>query len=187
MGWLAKWNVGDVLTAAELNKSVGLVADSTLGGAAATIDLTGLPTTYAALLVLVEGRSDTAAAFTTMLARFNNDSGANYSYVNFNASAAGTFTVGGGATSIELDHVLPAATAAASNAGMSALWIPAYSQTTFFKSFWAGQTGYDAANFTSGLVGGRWASTAAINRITLLPGAGNFIAGSRASVYVLGS
>jgi hypothetical protein len=37
------------------------------------------------------------------------------------------------------------------------------------------------------VVGGSWSNTAAINRITLFPGAGNWIAASRLTIYGLGS
>jgi len=60
--------------------------------------------------------------------------------------------------------------------------VPNYGGTTFRKLFVGGS--YYFANTGTGnqavlSFGGAWNNTAAINRITILPSAGNFIAGSR--------
>jgi hypothetical protein len=101
--WLAKWNVGDVLTAAELNKSMGSLSDTTLGVSAASIDISSLPTTYAHLLLVGQLRSDTAAASTTALLRFNGDTGANYNGETLQGlTASATAVAAGAGTAIQI-------------------------------------------------------------------------------------
>jgi hypothetical protein len=57
------------VTAAEFRKSMGCVADSTLGIAAASFDFTGLPTTYAHLMVVISGSATTRPSRPTAFLR----------------------------------------------------------------------------------------------------------------------
>lgn len=188
--WFNGWLPGDIPTAAEFKKGVGAIADTTLGGSAASIDLTGLPTSYAHLLVAIVGRGDTAASNVNVSLRFNNDSAANYSMQHIQGNTTTpTAAESVGQTSI-LCGFMAAASATAGHPGSLFISLPGYSGTTFFKQALC-QVGLSLAlTTTNSFVSQRmgvWASTAAINRLTLLPVSGNFIAGTRMTVYAMGS
>jgi hypothetical protein len=184
------WVTGDIVTAGELTKMGGCVFDSTLAIAAASFDITGLPTTYAHLRVEVQARSDAAATDVVFFCRLNNDSAANYDTQYTRAYGASFDAIESlAATSITLGNI-PAATAPASVPGGFEIVIPNYAATTFNKTLTSQGThkyGTASTNARLWLAGGHWRSSAAINRITLTPSAGSLIVGSRVSVYVMGS
>lgn len=157
-----------------------------LGSAAASIDFQNISQRHDDLFIVLQARSDTAAALTGVLARFNNDSSAVYDYEDIHAYSSGTgFTQYTGQTSMYLGDIA-AASADAGRAGIATLQIPFYSKTNFHKAARSDfSLGYGTGGFSqgAGLVGGTWRSAAAINRITLLPAAGNFEAGTIACVY----
>lgn len=188
--WATDWATNDVVTAAEFRKSMGCVFDSTLGVSAATIDITPIPTTYAHLLVDMYLRGDTAATSTVVLVRLNGDSGANYDVQTVNGSAAAVTAAEAFAqTSMNL-FSCPANTAPANVFGGSTLTLHNYGQATNNKEL-TSEANLKLSTASGGLTRaaacGFWRSNAAVNRITILPTAGNFVAGSRVSVYVLGS
>lgn len=189
--WATDWATNDVVTAAEFRKSVGCIADTTLGVAAATIDFTGIVATFAHLLLEIEGRGDAAAANIAVLLRLNNDSAGNYDAQESSAVAASvTASESFAATGITIAGRMPANTAPANAAGMISVVIPQYAGTTLQKVLRAIESGKNGTTTGSLVVrtcAGFWRSTAAVNRITLIPGAGNFAAGTRASLYVMGS
>lgn len=168
---------------------LGQIADSTLGSSAASIDLTSLPTTYAHMLIVGYFRGDTAATDTPVNFRLNNDSGANY-YTEEVAAAGATLTGGENiaATSASFGSC-PANTGTANRFSADIIFIPHYTQTTNHKSF----IGFSSevrlntgGNTILRVSGGAWAATAAVSRLTVLPGAGNFVTGSRLTVYGIG-
>jgi hypothetical protein len=71
-------------------------------------------------------------------------------------------------------------------AGVGSIFIPNYSGATFRKqivgSAFVIQSAVAAFNFT---FGGEWANTAAVNEVTVATAAGNFIAGSTFTIYLL--
>jgi len=190
-------NPGDVLTSALWNSYIrdnldfGMVrpiADQILGGAAASIDLTSIPSTFAHLLVEVYARSDTVATVAAFNCRLNNDSGANYDAQNASgvaaaASAGESFA----ATSIGFPGV-PAASAPANVFGGYVIFIPNYATTANNKLILALgglKTGTATGTLTVDARAGFWRSSAAINRLTFTPG-GNLVAGSRVTLYGMG-
>lgn len=192
--WTTDWATNDVVTAAEFRKSLGCVADSTLGGAAASIDFTGLPTTYAHLMVILYGRGDTAAALTNVQCRFNNDSTATYHQQALDATGATVTAADAGAAAVTsaLIGFIPAATSPANAFGQLDMVVAHYANAVNQKTFVAKSYAKSAATGVGAgflrTVGGVWMlAPVAINRITLFPAAGNFAAGTRASVYVMGS
>jgi hypothetical protein len=154
-------------------------------GAGASFDFTGITAVAGTdLEIVLLGRSDAAALNDTLILTFNNDSGAHYDWqmnVAVNASAVGA--VGNADTSVAI-AILPAATATAGAPGIVKIVIPCYSDTTFHKVFLAQASefrteGTPTAQFVR-QVGGLWRDTSAINRITIKPTTGAFIAGSKA-------
>jgi len=187
--WLNGWLSGDQLTAAELGKSMGAFFDSTLGGAAASFDITSVPTWGSHLMIELYGRGDTAATTVQATMRFNNDSGANYSVQAVSGVATTTTSAeANSVTSLGLGSIA-AASATANYTGAVSIVVPQFRGTTFFKSVHIHNV-FATALTTGGIQvqirSGVWASTSAITRVTLIPSAGNFAAGTRCTAYVLG-
>lgn len=190
--WANGWLTNDVVTASEFAKGIGAIYDTTLGSAAATIDVTGIVAVYAHLMIEVYGRGDTAATATNLTMRFNNDSAANYDYqLTVVAGAVTSPAEVFGATSLYCGAI-PANTAGANLLSQNRIEIAHYAGATNNKTALV-QFGYKigttaaASNVNVGAVGGFWRSSAAINRITLLPAAGNFVAGTRVTIYAMGA
>lgn len=189
--WVAGWVTGDIVTAAEFKKGVGAVYNQVLGAAAASID-TGvtLPTTYAHMRVVLIGRGDTAASTVGANLRLDNDSAGNYYAQRIRGNAATAVGTELLAQTSFAAGFLPAATATAGFAGALTIDLPGYATATFSKPVLckascptATTTGALFADETEGI----WASTSAINRVTMLTSAGNFVAGTQMTVYVWGS
>jgi hypothetical protein len=187
--WVNGWVTGDVVTAAEYRKSMGSIFDTTLGVAAATIDITGIVATYAHLMIEFYLRGDTAATATPLNLRLNGVSTASYQYQQLSSSAAVTTSAEGLATTVITLGSIPAATATANYFGAGEILIPHYASGSNAKSVEA-NLGYRTGNLTGNGFTHRtsgWGPTAAVNQVTLIPGAGNFLAGSRCTVYAMGS
>lgn len=162
--------------------------DNTASGAIASWDVQSISQAYNHLKLMITARGDTAAANTTCNIQFNNDSGANYDFevldVYATSVAAGESFA---ATSGQIGYP-PAATATADYASDITVDILNYTGTTFNKNANAvgeWQYGTATANRRWAFQTTGWRSTAAINRITVLCGTGNFIAGSRLTIYGL--
>jgi hypothetical protein len=190
--WAAGWAVGDIVTAAEYKKGVGAIYNTVLGAPAASVDITGIPASYAHLTLEFQARGDTVALSTNVLLRFNNDTAANYDHEWFQGSGSGgtvTTAENLAQTSIFLGSV-PAASAAADIFSGGHVEIPSYAGAIGQKSLTAqngAKVGTSTGNLTNYLVSGYWRSTVAVSRITVFPSAGSFIAGSRFTLYVKGA
>lgn len=175
-----------ITPAAGSGGALTVIADSTLGADAANFDFTSIAGTYAQLMLKLYLRGDTAATSIGIRCLFNNDSGSNYDrqyhYGTGASSAAGQeFAM----ASAYLGDA-PANTALASLFGYTGTDIPNYANTAGNKV--AHSTGDYKTNTTSGSmlvinVASFWRSTAAITRLTIFPAAGNWRAGSRATLY----
>lgn len=188
--WVAGWATGDIVTAAEFKKGVGSVSDTTLGGSAANVDISGILSTYAHLLITVYARSDTAAANTTQLLRFNGDSAANYDFQSLQGVAAAASAGEAFAQSAIQVGQMPANTAGANLFSACQIFVPHYAgstnnkQTVTMNSF---KTGTTTGLMNAQVFSGSWRSNAAINRITILPGAGSLVAGTRVTIHAMGA
>jgi hypothetical protein len=155
-------------------------------GGLASIDFLNIPQQYAHLQLIVTGRSDAVAASTQILVRFNGDAGANYDdQRDYGTGSTAGADGQGPLTSMRLGYLI-AASQAAGLVGSAVIDIPNYAGATFHKvavvpgqyQTTSGPTGNVAEIFT-----GTWHNIAPITRITVFPGAGNFLAGSRATLY----
>lgn len=165
------------------------LAESILVGPAGSIDFASIPATFRSLAICLTGRTDGASNF---LCRFNNDSGASQ-YTWEVGAALGTVVSGcvpteNLASSSMLIGNVAFNTSTAGAVGSYFLVIPMYAQTVFHKTLLA-FGGYRRLT-TTGEIGvntsfGLWQSTAAINRVTILPASGNFVAGSGATLLGL--
>lgn len=166
-------------------QSMVMLADDLLAGAQASFDFTSIPATYKHLRLVLYLRGSAAATEVVAKLRFNNDSGTNYDWQKHYAAGS---SGGAGETMSDNEIELADATAGSSPAGAVSvldILIPNYAEETLQKA-----VTYHAFNPRNGAGteyvfhgGGIWKSTAAINRVTVLPGSGNWVAGSRATLY----
>ena len=168
----------------------GLVAlaDSTLGADAASFDTNTLlggniPSTYSALQIILDIRGTTAANTTGAKLTFNNDSSAVYSTRWTYAGTVASVFSETGATSAYLADVY-AANATAGLSSALTMFVPNYTGTAFQKKVSSLVLGSVALNQLDSLATEcRWGSTSAITRIAIAPTAGNWLAGSRFTLW----
>lgn len=181
---------GDLITAAQINRWPVMIADSVLGSAAASFDFTSIPAHWSHLMVVLYGRGDTAATSTSLYVRFNNDSGSNYDALGVNVKHSGVVSSGETVAGSQiLASAIAAANAPASAFDCAVMFIPHYAGTTGHKcvtSYGSLKLAASTGNLFQQLGPGWWRSTAAINRVTVLSSAGNFVADSRCSIYGMG-
>lgn len=168
------------------------ICDLTLGGTQATIDTNtilggNIPATYQHLCFRVVARGDTAAADTTLLMRLNNDSTAVYDDERIIVSGTGTISGSESlaATSLRVANI-PANTAPASVFGTCVAELNDYRSTAHHKDFvsmMGSRRGTATGTILTACSAGGWKNTAAVTRITLLPGAGSFVTGTRFTLY----
>lgn len=186
---VAKLYVWDGTNYQTLFPGYSKLAESILGGATASVVFSSIPTTYRNLQLRIVCRSDTAAVSTNLRMRFNGDTTANYDYQEGfgQQSTAGAVEVLA-ASGMDLREMTGANAAIAGHPGVFTIDIPWYGGTTFVKLL-TGLSSWSQGNSTGHMITrkfmGKWRSTAAINSITLLPVAGNFIAGSSFALYGL--
>lgn len=150
---------------------MGKITEVTVSAAQATIDLPVSAAAYRHLLVTVEGRGDAAAAAVILLLALNGDTtAANYASSDAtNPRRAGT---------------LYAASAPAGEFNGIEIAIPNYTTTTQHKSWRATSTDTTVAGGQD-TASGFWtpAADAAVTDVTLSLSAGNFAAGTVATLY----
>lgn len=161
--------------------------DNTASGAIASWDVTGISGSYNALQMFVIARSDVAADSTICWMRFNNDSGANqYEYLYYaNSNSVMSAT---GRTQNTQGYIgnTVAANRGANRFSSHTVDFPGYAATTAYKTaLFKTYAPLDSTAMEVRSGGYVWLSTAAINRITIYPNSGNFVAGSRLTIYGL--
>lgn len=161
-----------------------LLADTTLGADAATIDFSSISQAYTHLRVVAMIRGDGPAA-NNILLRMNNDSAGNYDWENGLLAGTAGFTAlqGIAATSITAGYC--ATSGSAANEFSMYEWVIPYYTAGKLKKL-SGQ-GHVALAQSSGNVyliwaAGTWRSTSAVNRITLVADS-KFVTGSRVQIY----
>lgn len=178
--------VGDIVTAAQLNMLPIQLASSQLTGASASFDLTSIPQVYNHLKLVMSLRGDDASTGVNVLVRFNGDAGANYDFEQLEAYATSTSAAESFGSTFWTVAGAPAASAPASAFAAITIWIPQYSYASALKtalSDYSVEYAASSGNLRRGMIGGVWHNTAAINRITILAAAGNWVVGSRVSLY----
>ena len=162
--------------------SMTKIASVTVGsGGAATIEFTGIPSTYTDLVVKASTRGDSTGAAFTSIRLLPNGSSSNGStrWIRGNGTAASSDLDTTGIYSGESDT----ATATANTFANIEWYIPNYAGSTN-KSF-----SIDSAhenNTTAAylhLVAGRWSDTSVITSITLDLASGSFVENSTATLY----
>lgn len=161
-----------------------------IGSAQATFDVQGIPALGVDLEFRLIARGDTAAATVTCGVTLNNDTGANYDNQQMfsNAATMAAAELFGGA-SLAPNASIVAASAGAGLFGYIAGVVFGYASATFNKVAeltYTTKTGTASGNLTFRKHACFWRSSSAVNRITFTPSAGNFAAGSRLRVFVVG-
>ena len=163
-----------------------LIASSTLGSSASSIDFSSIPSTFTHLRVAVAARSDRAGYdVDTLKCTVNNDT------TDANYQSRRSFSSGSVGAEWSADRIcayITGATADSGCFGLVTLDIPHYANTGFQRLLTG--NGYRPSVSTAQLwfaSGLRWMSTSAINRLTFTPAAGsNLISGSTIYLYGIG-
>ena len=162
-----------------------------LTAAAPNIDFPGIPSTYNHLRLVASLRGDTAAASVVSFVRFNGDTGATYDHQT-NRGRAATSTAAFTAGDNGVRFAAPGATAWAASWNALTVDVPQYrggsNRRTFLVNYgWnGGTTSAPASNdLTQEAVFGQWRNTNTITQVTVVPSAGNWAAGSMATLYGL--
>lgn len=194
-------NPGDTIPSADWNIIANNIngggvmiklADTTLLTTAASVDFTSIPQTFAHLRLITYLRGDTAAATLNTSIRMNNDSTAGHYFDAYGQDTDAAHVSGGDPLTTNTAALLcaiPGASAIAGHFGVASVDIQHYTGVTGSKPY--SGTGYYLTNSATGneasrVIGGIWAiSGTAITRLTIFPASGNFIAGSRVTLYGL--
>lgn len=141
---------------------------------------------YNHLRVMINARGDQAAATSNLIIFFNGDTAANYDRQIISGNAATALVAENFAHNTLGMILVPAASATAGFSGIGDVIIPDYAGTTFQKLALAThfyRTGTASGNMTVRVTGNAWRNTAAITSITFQLLSGNFVAGSKFSLY----
>jgi hypothetical protein len=180
---VGRGNSGDpAAPAASIDSQAILTALGIAGGA--------IPQTYAALRLMLVARGDTGGTSTTLLLQCNGDvTIANYfsQRLRGNGGTAGATEVLGLVAGAQLGAIATSG-APAGAAGMTTVEIDNYTGTTFQKLIQA--LGFNretaaSAGMTMDVWGNAWLNVAALTRLLVKPSAGNFVAGTRATLLGL--
>jgi hypothetical protein len=188
--WLAGWATNDDVNASEHAKGVGAIFDKTLTDVAATVEIAPIIQSYGHLMLVVYARGDAALTVANVWLRFDGDSTANYdnqSLVGGGATASAGETFADSFVSV---GNIPAASASANSFGAKTILIPHYagsSNNKVVRTSSSVKWGTTTGTMQRTRLAGFWRSISPVTRMTLLPSSGNFVAGSRFTVYVMGA
>jgi hypothetical protein len=167
--------------------SVWLKHDEQSPSGVGTITINVPASGFRDIWIKVYGRGDAVATTVIVKVQFNGDSTAShYTWSNLAATSATPSSSVPAADSSMSMGVLPAASATALLPGQFWLDIPEYLNTTFARTctsrlgMQSGGTGFEVALFD-----GNWVNATALSSITVFLSAGNFVAGSRVTTYVI--
>jgi len=153
------------------------ISTQTLGSAVATVTFSTIPATYTDLVLVYEA-GNSGNIYDGTFARFNSDTGSNYSW---------TYLLGNGSSAIsgrESSVTRTGAGASGASRGMSIIQLMNYANTTTYKTILTRRSVVDAAGNSMGAEVGLWRSTAAISSVELTVQSGtNFDVGSTFTLY----
>ena len=156
------------------------ISTTTLGSAASTITLSSIPATYTDLRLIVVGAATGVGVHFN--ARFNSDSGSNYSVTSLLGTGASAIS---GQTTSAAQMLLSTNQLVTSNPAMITMDILSYRGSTYKTSLNTASNDKNGSGITLRNVG-LWRSTSAITSITLLDtygGGGQFATGTTATLY----
>jgi hypothetical protein len=144
------------------------IATTTLGSAQASYTFSSIPSTYTDLVIIINGTADNNIG-----ARFNSDSGSNYSATRIQGD-------GTSASSSRFTNTTYVVGSYSSTTQASIWQFMNYSNSTTYKT--ALNRGGSGSDRTEAYVG-TWRNTAAITSITMLSGTGNLSSGTTLTLY----
>ncbi len=163
-----------------------LLSEHITSGTDASVTFSSISASYRNLTLMLQARCDNSSTDQGIGVTFNNDTGGNYErqYINANQAVLTAAQLTAQNSMVIAD--ISCATALANTASVNIISVPNYTGTTFHKQAFTANSGVNGtvtSNLSIFIFAGRWASTAAINRIDLTPSAGNFITGSTFDLY----
>lgn len=182
---------GRVTAAADGSGSGGsgalvLISSSTLASAAASFDFTSIPATYKDLIIVLSGRGSVAANTCDCYVRLNGDSGNNYAWeqilFHHTTNSSGAIDP----TNAMLAGYISGNSSPANSASSFEARICNYANAIYHKDMISSNgkdTGTGTSNIYAAQIWSKWRSTAAINRVTVIPTSGNFNVGTICSLY----
>lgn len=154
------------------------IASVTVGsGGASSIDFTSIPSTYTDLVVKVSSRL--SSTDTPVSVRFNGST-SNFSWRRIYGSGSAVSSQSGTDT---YWFYTDTSSQTASTFGSGEIYIPNYAGSNYKSASSESLTENNATLGEMFMVAALWSSTAAINQITLVPYAGNFVQYSTATLY----
>ena len=170
-----------------------LITSITLSTTSSSITFTSLPTAYQHLQVRFITRSNTDGGLDYMYLRFNNNGSDNtYTYKHIVQSSGGTTGASYGGLTQNFGYV---SSYLASSYNQANIWSPGLVDINDYRKnkfkIWNGRVGVNdsvhsppnAYNNWQSVGGGMWANTSAITDITIYCGYGQYISGSKFSLY----
>ena len=156
------------------NPTMTLISSNTVGsGGVASVTFSSIPATYTDLVVKVSARSSNATTIILGALRFNGDASSIYSdrtlYYIVGAAASNSNS----ANNFTYTNYSSANTSTANTFGNSEIYIPNYAGATNKSISSDNAAENNSTDAGLAIIAGLWASTAAINSITLFPGSGS--------------
>lgn len=148
------------------------IATTTLGSNTPSYTFSSIPSTYTDLIIVINGTADN-----NIQARFNGDTGSNYSATRIQGD-------GSTASSSRFTNTTSIVGSYSSTTQASIWQFMNYSNTTTNKT--ALNRGGSGSDRVEAYVG-TWRNTAAINSITMLSGSGNLLSGMTLTLYGIAS
>jgi hypothetical protein len=161
-----------------------LIQAITVGsGGQAAIDFTSIPSTYTDLCLKLSARGTTNNIAENFTTRLNGSSSSIYTaMLLYSAGTAAASAVS--ANQAQLDYgLMPGVPATTSTFGNAEIYIPNYAGNANKSLSIDEVTENNATTSYAAFISGIWASTSAINQITLTASAGNFAQYSTAYLY----
>jgi hypothetical protein len=165
------------------------IATQTLGSAVSSVTFSSIPATYTDLILVTQYMNSANGG---LFLQYNGDSGTNYSVINVISSA--TFSTSSYVDPDEpyiwADTYLQGTGSVTTDRPMTISHIMNYANTTTFKTTLLRSGDVRTTSSTDGtsyMGVALWRNTSAINSITVLSGAGNFIVTSTFSLYGIAS
>jgi len=152
----------------EVNRPAWELIQTITLGSNGTFSFQSIPAVYTHLEIRGNIRSTYSNTVDAQMVRFNNDAAANYSVEEISANGGSPYAAGNASTAGIYPSALEcdSATAAAGIFTPVVIHIPGYASTTWHKHLY--MMTRQAATAWTGLVSGRWANTAAINRVDVM-------------------
>jgi len=152
------------------------IATTTLSSTAASVTFSSISGSYTDLVLVFAGTS--SSSFTFLIARFNNDTGTNYSFTLLQGDGSSASSTRGSNTASPYVGLVNTGTG---SVGMYKLQVMNYANTTTYKTLIT-NGGIASNRVQAGVM--LWRNTSAVNRIDLFPDGGDtFASGSTFSLY----